>query len=85
MSKTTLQSEITKLLDELCVELGFCLSMEAKEKILSMQQYEAEDFTRNVFEAEGMSLEAADPNLYRKVKKKFTDSFGSHLSEDDFQ
>jgi hypothetical protein len=79
----TMASEIGWLLDELCVELGFCLPPKEMQRMISSQSCEADQFTQEVFRAENMN-----PNehrhLMRQVRRKFTDRFGKQVNLLDF-
>lgn len=73
-----LEKEIRKYLDEICVELGFCLPPHEIENLASRDYYEADKFVRDIFLAEEMNPDL-ELNLFRKVKKRFTDRFGGEV------
>ncbi len=70
------ENEIRKYLDEICVELGFCLPPKDIEKLVSKEYYMADKFVREVFTIEGINPDI-ELQLFRQVKKKFIDRFGS--------
>jgi hypothetical protein len=70
------------LLDELCVDLGFCFSPEAKQKIASALYCDADQFTREVFRSEGMNPDEHD-HLCRQVRERFRKRFGEPVHRDD--
>lgn len=72
------EKEIRKFLDDICVELGFCLPLEEIEKLASREFYEADQFVRDIFIIEGLSPDL-ELHLFREVKRKFTDQHGSRL------
>lgn len=72
------EKEIRAFLDEICVELGFCLPPEEIENLMSKKTYEANEFVREIFLAEEMNPEL-ELKLFRQVKRRFTDRFGSKI------
>jgi hypothetical protein len=58
----TLTSEIPWLLDEPCVEMGFCLSADVRQDLISAPPEDVGAFTDAVFAAEGL-----DANLYKQL------------------
>ena len=62
------QNEVHKLLDKLCVSLGFCLSPDHIERLVSDPPSEVLDFTDEVFRADGLDPRVADRHLYRQVR-----------------
>ena len=77
----SLQKELDRLLNEITVELGFMLTAEVKNKILTADFYDAESFTNDVFGAEDMDPDE-NLRLKRQVRKKFTDRFGASFSSE---
>jgi hypothetical protein len=57
-----------QLLNDLCVELGFCLPPEDVERLASAPPADVVTFTDAVFSAEGLPPETADRHLYRQVR-----------------
>ena len=77
-----MENEIKSLLDELCIELGFCLPPEAIDKITSKRRFEADQFTREVILAEGMNPEL-EKQHFKSIKRKFTERYGNEYSQSD--
>jgi len=75
-----LEAEIKSFLDEICLDMGFCLSPKDIEFMLSRKQYIADDFIREIFDIEGLSPDL-ELKLFRQVKKRFTDRYGNELNE----
>jgi hypothetical protein len=63
------QAPVDTLLDELCVDLGFCLPPEDKARIQHMAIDEVDAFTTAVFMAEGL-LEPYDRRLWSAVRDR---------------
>ena len=73
--KTTLRSQqIAYLLDELCVELGFCLPSDDHAHLQNNPPKDIDAFTDAVFRAEGLAP-LADRNLRRQVRAKVAGYF----------
>ena len=60
--------QVSRLLDELCVRLGFCLPPADTVRIQQEPPLDARDFANAVFLAEGMDPEASDLHLWRQVR-----------------
>ena len=73
------EREIRSLLDEICINLGFCLPEVKKQEILSQTSISAEDFSLMVFRAEEMSPEE-NISLFRELKRCFIKRFGQYLN-----
>ena len=58
-----------RLLNDLCVGLGFCLPPDDSARLLAWENPEVLAFTDAVFEAGGMER-PYDRNLYRQVRDK---------------
>ena len=78
-----MQSELKILLDELCIELGFCLPPDAIRNILEKTNISAEEFTQFVLLGEGMKPEI-EIQHFRTIKNKFTSKFGGEVTESDY-
>ena len=74
-----IESELKNFLNQLCVDLGFCLSPPDVQDIISKKSLSADSFTRLVFKAEGMDPEM-ELSLFRQVKRRFSDRFGNEIS-----
>lgn len=57
-----------RLLDTLCVRLGFCLPPVEMHRLCQHPPADVQAFTDAVFIAEGMDPELADRHLYRQVR-----------------
>jgi hypothetical protein len=58
------ESEADWLLDELCVEFGFCLPPTERDAFLNAPPHNVDAFTDAVFAAEGM-----DPSLHKQLRR----------------
>ena len=64
--KTPLRTkQIAYLLDELCVELGFCLPPDEHARLQDKPPGDIDAFTDEVFRAEGLN-----PPAYRKLRRQ---------------
>jgi hypothetical protein len=68
MADKTFASEISWLLDELCVEMGFCLPARARDELTSSPPRDVDAFTDAVFAAEGL-----DARLYKHLRRSVRD------------
>ena len=71
------RSPIDMLLDRLCVELGFCLVPEQRERLAAMAPTSVHVFTDAVFLAEGLDPQVADRHLWRQVRDRVREHFNS--------
>ena len=67
-------SQITALLNDLCVDYGFCLALADKECLKADPPTNADAFTDAVFIAEGMNP-CSDLHLRRLVKSRVAKAF----------
>jgi len=67
--------QVGKLLDRLCVDLGFCLPPDDGMRLAKNPPGDVRSFVDAVFPAEGMSPEMADRHLYRQVTKVVREAF----------
>jgi hypothetical protein len=67
--------DVDRLLDGLCVDLGFCLPPEEKDRLMTSPPNTAEAFTDAVFLAEGMDPLLADRHLWRQVRNRVREAF----------
>src|SRR5688572_18388905 len=65
---STSETWIGKLLDEVCLELGFCLPPWEVTRLLHSPPPSIDAFTDAIFLAEGLSLPLADRKLWKKVR-----------------
>lgn len=57
----------TRLLDSLCVDMGFCLPPDDRARLIHDAPSTEREFTDEVFEAEGLDPAVVDRQLYREV------------------
>jgi hypothetical protein len=68
-------AEVTALLSQLCIELGFCLPPSDCERLRMDCPGDIDSFTDAVFAAEGLPTDTADRHLYRQVQAIVTAAF----------
>ena len=73
-------SEVTSLLSKLCSELGFCLEREHGDRLRQEPPETATEFAHAVIEAEGLSAELLDRQLYRQVLTVIEQAFARNGS-----
>ncbi|MVF14718.1 hypothetical protein FT643_21505 [Ketobacter sp. MCCC 1A13808] len=73
------ESEIRCFLDQICVDLGFCLPPNDVDLLASRNQYIADEFVREIFKVEGLNPDL-ELKLFRQVKRRFTDKYGNELN-----
>jgi len=71
------KSNVDLLLSDLCVRLGFCLSASERERLMETPPETPHDFTRALFEAEGLSPELADRSLHGLVLQAVTQAYSA--------
>jgi hypothetical protein len=69
------QSQVERLLDELCVRLGFCLPPNDQRRLQASPPTEVEAFTDAVFVAEGM-----DPRGHPNLRKQVVACVAAHFA-----
>ncbi|GAA0990649.1 hypothetical protein GCM10009555_076760 [Acrocarpospora macrocephala] len=73
--RDSLSAEVQHLLDELCVDLGFCLSPSAQQRLRELPPLSVVAFTDAVFSAEGM-----DPHLHEDLRRQVRDRIQRRMS-----
>jgi hypothetical protein len=63
-AEKTFESELPWLLDELCIELGFCLPAAEYETLMNSPPRDVDAFTDAVLAAEGL-----DPSLNKQLRR----------------
>ncbi|MGB6354216.1 MAG: hypothetical protein WBF21_09585 [Steroidobacteraceae bacterium] len=63
------ESQVTNLLNGLCIDLGFCLPANVAEELEFNPPRTIDAFTRAVFNAEGLDPALADRILYDQVRR----------------
>ena len=71
----TRAAAIERLLDQLCVDLGFCLPPGERARLSKAPPESIKSFTDAVFTAEGLSPETADKHLWRQVRDRVAKCF----------
>ena len=64
-----------RLLDDLCIKLGFCLPPPDQSKLKRDPPRNVGAFTDAVFLAEGLDVELVDRHLYRQVRDMVAAAF----------
>lgn len=80
--KAKLVEDLRILLDDLCIQWGFCTHLKAKDFVGNGQVVEADAFAVAILEAEGLNPETSqfrDP-----IRKKFTERYGASVSTKDY-
>ena len=70
------------MLNDLCVEWGFCIDPEAGNSLKSTQYLDADEFACAVLKAEGMDFEL-EVEWRRKIRNKFIERFGNGINTND--
>jgi hypothetical protein len=73
--------ELEYLLENLCVELGFCLQGEAYNRLIENPPPDIASYTDAVFRAEGLDPRLADRKLYSQVRTRVEQAFERASSE----
>jgi hypothetical protein len=69
------EADVGRLLNELCVDLGFCLPPEECHRLATSPPATVKAFTDAVFVAEGMDPTLADLHLWRQVRDLVSKAF----------
>jgi hypothetical protein len=69
------ENEVVRLLNELCIGLGFCLPPDDNERLRADPPEDPDAFTNAVFVAEGMDPILSDGDLWRSVRGRVLDAF----------
>lgn len=72
-----MERELNCLLSDLCIKWGFCLPPDAEDEISKAPFYYAEDFAKDVIEAEGMNAEH-ESKWVKEIARKFRERFGDN-------
>ena len=73
---------LEKLLNDLCVEWGFCSDPEPGKSLKSAQILDADEFACAVLNAEGMDCEL-EVEWRRKIRNKYIERFGNEINAND--
>lgn len=82
MGQYSNRSDVARVLDKLCVDLGFCLTADQYATLESDPPMDAPTFADAVFRAEGLDPEVADSTLYRQVRDLIDDASLWRLRDD---
>ena len=74
-----LEEEIRIFLNEICTEFGLCNPLYNVDFFASRKYYEVNNFLKEIFLSEEMNPDE-ELRLFRQLKRKFTDRFGSEVS-----
>jgi hypothetical protein len=80
--RTLTQRQVARLLQILCIDLGFCLPANVAEKLESNPPRTVEGFTGAVFRAEGLDPALADRRLYDQVRRVVAGAFDGTAQTD---
>jgi len=80
--RTLTQHQVARLLQILCIDLGFCLPANVAEKLESNPPRTVECFTGAVFRAEGLDPALADRRLYDQVRRVVAGVFDGTAQSD---
>ena len=70
-----------RLLDNLCVDLGFCLPSEKYARLSNSPPNTVNSFTDALFVAEGLDPLLVDKYLYRQVQERVAEYFKGSESD----
>ena len=59
--------KLNNLLNTLCVEYGFCLIPEAKDRLIGLSITDPKEFINTLIREEGLEPETIDLHLYRAM------------------
>jgi hypothetical protein len=71
-----MNEEIRVFMNQICTEFGICDPLYELEKFSNKENYQVDDFLKEIFLAEGLDLDL-NSTLFRQVRRKFTNRFGS--------
>ena len=74
-----IQTKVSRLLSQLCTELGFCLRSEDQTRLQEQVPSSVDSFTDAVFLAEGLDPRLANKQLWRQVR----DRVAKYLVDED--
>jgi len=74
----SIEAELEQLLDQICVELGFCLPHKVKSRLIKVPPKTSEKFTQSVIKAEGLNIDALDKSLYKSLFIKIDNVYSKY-------
>ncbi|MEE9327873.1 MAG: hypothetical protein V3U71_11325 [Cocleimonas sp.] len=78
----SLENEIRKLLNKICIDLGFCLPPSDIERIVLINNCETDELVRDIFIVEGLNPDL-ELSLFREVKAIFIDHLGEYIGVEE--
>jgi hypothetical protein len=77
-----LEDRLSHLLDELCVDWGFCIPPTDARRIASTTPLTADQFAHAVLTAEGFVAEY-EKRWFKQIRQRFVDRFGQEVRAED--
>lgn len=74
-----MSKKIEYLLNDLCVDWGFCIPPDDQRRIIEARSWEADDFSCQVLNAERMN-----PEYEKQWRKKIRSRFIEYLGDDTY-
>jgi hypothetical protein len=79
-------TEVRRLLDELCIDMGFCsLPSHVERQLEQAPPVNADEFARAVFTAEGLDSDLADRHTFRQVRNHIAEAMRRSVIQAEFQ
>ena len=75
-----MERELNYLLTDLCVIWGFCIPAQEHQEIIEAENYDANQFARDVVTAEGMN-EDFEIKWVKRIAERFKERFGASYIE----
>jgi hypothetical protein len=79
---STLEDRLSQLLDELCVDWGFCIPPPDAQRIASTKTLTADQFAYAVLTAEGFVAEY-ETRWFKQIRQRFVDRFGQEIRPEE--
>ncbi|KRR23666.1 hypothetical protein CQ14_32105 [Bradyrhizobium lablabi] len=77
-----MEDRLSHLLDELCVDWGFCIPPADARRIASTTPLTADQFAHAVLTAEGFVPEY-EKRWFKQIRQRFVDGFGQEIRAED--
>jgi hypothetical protein len=81
--KCSLENDLRKVLNWLCVEWGFCIPPKDRNRIANSHHLDAGKFAAEVLIAEGLDPEL-EREWFRKIRSRFVEQFGETVSVENY-
>ena len=75
--------DLNLLLDDFCMQWGFCNRLRAEHLLQPGKMLSAEEFACAVLQTEGMNAEH-EPEWRRRMRKKFVERYGASVSIESY-